>query len=134
MGTEDIYSGKKIIPPSPFPAFWSSYRANACGANDPLLTSHDLFVALGRDPAKRQFAYRELFSRGLEAGEVHEIREMLNQELLPGREDFRDSILQMTQRRVRRGRGRETTAGGYRGIMPFGWYISENWYLTPASR
>ncbi len=83
---------------------WSSYRANALGVNDPLLTSHDLFIALGRDPTERQFAYRELFNGGLEAGEVHEIREMLNQELVLGREDFRDRILQMTQRQVRRGR------------------------------
>jgi putative transposase len=83
---------------------WSSFHANARGAHDPLLTSHELYVALGRDPAGRQFAYRELFSGGLEAGVVHEIREMLNQELVLGREDFRDRILQMTQRQVRRGR------------------------------
>ena len=83
---------------------WSSYRANARGAGNPLLTPHGLYLALGCDPSERQFAYRELFRSGLEAGQVHEIRAMLNQELVLGREDFKDRIAQMTQRQVRRGR------------------------------
>ena len=82
---------------------WSSYRANARGVNDPILISHELYRALGRDPAERQYAFRELFCSGLEAGEVHEIREMLNQELVLGREDFKNTIAKMTQRQVRRG-------------------------------
>jgi putative transposase len=40
---------------------WSSYRANALGAHDPLLTPHPLYYALGRDPAARQARYRALF-------------------------------------------------------------------------
>jgi putative transposase len=40
---------------------WSSHRANALGADDPLLTPHPLYYALGRDPAARQAAYRALF-------------------------------------------------------------------------
>ena len=83
---------------------WSSYRANARGVNNPLLTSHGLYLALGNIPPARQYAYRELFRDGLKAGQVHEIREMLNQELVLGREDFKDRIAQMTGRQVRRGK------------------------------
>jgi len=86
---------------------WSSYRANTCGENNPLLTPHGLYLALGCAPTDRQCAYRELFRGGLAAEQVHAIREMLNHELVLGREDFKDRIAQMTQRQVRRGkRGR----------------------------
>lgn len=40
---------------------WSSFRANALGRNDPLLTPHARYCALGRDAASRQTAYRVLF-------------------------------------------------------------------------
>ena len=40
---------------------WSSFRANALGRNDPLLTPHAFYCALGRDSESRQAAYRALF-------------------------------------------------------------------------
>jgi putative transposase len=40
---------------------WSSFRANALGHNDPLLTPHAHYCALGRDAVSRQAAYRALF-------------------------------------------------------------------------
>ena len=40
---------------------WSSFRANALGRSDPLLTPHARYCALGRDAASRQSAYRALF-------------------------------------------------------------------------
>ena len=40
---------------------WSSFRANALGHSDPLLTPHAHYCALGRDAASRQAAYRSLF-------------------------------------------------------------------------
>jgi len=40
---------------------WSSYRANALGENDGLVTQHPLYCALGRSPAERAAAYRALF-------------------------------------------------------------------------
>lgn len=83
---------------------WSSYRANAIGSSSCLLIPHGLYLALGSDSSIRQYAYRELFRRGLDSGQVHEIREMLNQELVLGREDFKERIAVMTQRQVRRGR------------------------------
>jgi putative transposase len=40
---------------------WSSYRANALGRDDPLVTPHALYCALERSPQARQAAYRAQF-------------------------------------------------------------------------
>jgi putative transposase len=40
---------------------WSSYRGNASGANDPLLTPHPLYGALASTAARRAAAYRGMF-------------------------------------------------------------------------
>lgn len=42
---------------------WSSFRANALGQNDPLLTPHSHYCALGRSTESRRAAYRALFPR-----------------------------------------------------------------------
>ncbi len=39
---------------------WSSYRANALGEDDQLVTPHALYFALGRSPGERAAAYRAL--------------------------------------------------------------------------
>lgn len=57
---------------------WSSYRANAQGEANPLVTPHDLYQALGPDPQTRQSAYRELFRYELEPGMVDHIRQATN--------------------------------------------------------
>jgi putative transposase len=41
---------------------WSSYRANAEGAEDALVTPHPAYFALGRSSAARQAAYRALLA------------------------------------------------------------------------
>ena len=43
---------------------WSSYRANALGYTDPIVTPHPLYYALGRSPEARQTAYARLVRRG----------------------------------------------------------------------
>jgi putative transposase len=40
---------------------WSSYRANALGEADPLVTPHAVYCALGRDAEERRAAYRAAF-------------------------------------------------------------------------
>lgn len=40
---------------------WSSFRANALGQDDALLTPHAHYCALGRDAASRQTRYQALF-------------------------------------------------------------------------
>lgn len=91
---------------------WSSYTCNAHGKDNALLTPHPLYKQLGADPASCQHAYRELFRQHMDHTIIHDIREALNQELVLGREDFKDRIQQMTQRQTRPGQsGRPRTDG-----------------------
>jgi putative transposase len=83
---------------------WSSYAANGQGQTDALISPHPLYVQLGHDPLERQAAYRELFRVHLEPDTLHVIRGALNEELVLGREDFKEKIAQMTRRQVRRGK------------------------------
>ena len=41
---------------------WSSHRANALGEDDPLISPHPVYYALGRSPQERQAVYRDLFT------------------------------------------------------------------------
>ena len=49
------------------------------------------------------YACRELFRHHIENEQVHEIREALNQELVLGRDDFKDKIEIMLNRQTRKG-------------------------------
>ncbi|MBI1424616.1 MAG: transposase [Gammaproteobacteria bacterium] len=82
---------------------WSSYAANAQGQSDKLISPHPLYLQLGTDQEQRLYAYRELFNQHLDKTEVHAIRSALNQELVLGREDFKDKIEVMLKRQVRPG-------------------------------
>jgi len=82
---------------------WSSYAANANGKGNPIVSQHPQYLQLGRDTSMRQYAYRELFRGALDTTQLHQLREALNQELVLGRENFKNRIEQMVQRQVRRG-------------------------------
>ena len=43
---------------------WSSYRANALGYTDAIVTPHPLYYALGRSPEARRAAYSRFVRRG----------------------------------------------------------------------
>jgi REP-associated tyrosine transposase len=49
---------------SPADYRWSSYRANALGHGDPIVTPHPLYYALGRSPEVRRKAYARFVHRG----------------------------------------------------------------------
>lgn len=53
---------------------WSSYRGNVGMKEDKLLTPHELYSGLGRDPAGRHQGYLSLFGDNLTASELVEIR------------------------------------------------------------
>ena len=42
---------------------WSSYRANALGEDNPLVTPHPHYYSLGRSPEERRAAYAALFTK-----------------------------------------------------------------------
>jgi putative transposase len=86
---------------------WSSYRANALGASETLLSPHSLYLALGADDDARRAAYRELFRGALDEEPLSDLRLDLNQDQPIGNGRFYREIEAMTgQRRELRKRGR----------------------------
>lgn len=53
---------------------WSSYRGNALGRADPLLTEHPLYTGLGASQAERRLAYRQIFAGHVSDVELAQIR------------------------------------------------------------
>jgi len=79
---------------------WSSYAANAQGQQDPIVTPHPLYLALGSSADKRQMVYRELFRQSIDNPQLHEIRQTLNSELVLGCSCFKDHIEGQTNRKA----------------------------------
>jgi len=93
---------------------WTSYRANARGRADPLLTPHPLYLGLGATDTARRAAYRSLFRQPLDAQAIGDIRLAINQSQPLGNERFYARIERMTgQRREARPRGRPRAAEGH---------------------
>jgi putative transposase len=53
---------------------WSSYRANAFGAEDPFITPHLIYTGLGRHDGERRATYRDLFKEALSDQLLTQIR------------------------------------------------------------
>lgn len=79
---------------------WSSFRSNAGGLNDPLISPHPLYLALDDSPAKRGLAYRALFDRHLESQEIRAIREATETGAVLGNDRFKESVEAALSRRV----------------------------------
>ncbi|WP_338679498.1 transposase [Janthinobacterium sp. TB1-E2] len=67
---------------------WSSYRCNACGELDSLVTAHPLYWRLGRSQVEAQAAYRELFQRDWSLRDLSQLRASINAEFALGDQDF----------------------------------------------
>lgn len=86
-----------VARPGDYP--WSSYRANAVGMRDDLLTPHAVYLALGRDAAAREMAYRQLFDMPFDPGTLRNIRRASRKGRALGSGVFRKKIDQLTKRR-----------------------------------
>jgi putative transposase len=73
---------------------WSSYRANAFGEHDSLVTPHELYLALGATVEKRQTAYRDLFTTRLDPEIIRDVRACLQTGTPLGNDRFRAQIEQ----------------------------------------
>ena len=78
---------------------WSSYRANAHGAPDPIVTQHPLYAALGRSRVERKDAYRALFANELGAGFIDALRRATNGGWALGERPFQEQVAATGRRR-----------------------------------
>lgn len=79
---------------------WSSYRHNALGQPDELVTPHPEYQRLGRTDEARQAAYRQLFKHHIAESSIAEIREATNKAWVLGNDRFKRRIQQQLERRV----------------------------------
>lgn len=87
--------------PADYP--WSSARGHFFGQENPLLTPHQLYLALDSDPAARREAYRELFRHELEPGVLDTIRRATNGNFVLGDDRFAEEVAAVLGRRVQPG-------------------------------
>jgi putative transposase len=96
---------RMVETPEAYP--WSSYRANALGADDPLVTPHLVYTGLGAHDVDRRAAYRHLFFEDLSEQLLADIRHAANSNRPLGPASFVDEVANSTGRRpVQRRRGR----------------------------
>jgi putative transposase len=79
---------------------WSSYRANALGTTDPLVTPHALYLSLGRSAPERQGSYRELFREKLPEQFIEDLRSATNGGWALGDNAFKQRISKAAKRRA----------------------------------
>jgi len=79
---------------------WSSYRANAQGEANALVSPHALYHALGKNAEERQAAYRGLFRHQLDSCVVDAIRRATNGNVVLGSHRFSADIAKALGRRV----------------------------------
>ncbi|TSE28020.1 Transposase IS200 like protein [Tepidimonas thermarum] len=86
---------------------WSSYRANALGEEDKLLTPHDQYLAIGSTAEQRQQTYRGLFATEVDEPAWALIRTATQQGVVVGDSRFAEMIEKRLGQIVRpRPRGR----------------------------
>jgi len=79
---------------------WSSYRCNADGEEDALVTAHLLYKQLDRSRQERESAYRALFKAHLDVATLEEIRDTVNKGWALGSDRFKREIESLAQRRA----------------------------------
>jgi putative transposase len=75
---------------------WSSYHANAFGAQSDLIVTHALYDALGNDHFEREIAYRELVKEQIDDDHVETLRDATNHNFACGSIKFRRAIEKAT--------------------------------------
>lgn len=91
---------RAAMVPDPAEYRWSSYRRNALGESDRLVTPHPLYIQLGHDPATRQAAYRALFTGALNEEDLANIRIHVQQQKALGTSRFQAEVGALLARSV----------------------------------
>ena len=98
---------RAAIVDDPVQYTWSSYHHHALGQDNPYLSPHPLYLALGKADKARQAAYRNLFRTELDNEAISDIRLALQQNQPLGNSSFYAKIEAMIgQRREPKPRGR----------------------------
>ena len=88
-----------MVPhPSQYP--WSSYRHNAMGEDNTVITPNRLYTRLGKTPDERQTVYRQLFKSHLSELSINQIRDATNKSWVLGSDRFKQQIQKQLTRRV----------------------------------
>lgn len=86
---------------------WSSYKANALGLSDPVLTFHEEYLLLGKTLKKRQQAYRDLFETETDSQTIDLIRMATQQGVVAGEGPFVEFLQEQAEKKLNvRKRGR----------------------------
>lgn len=94
---------------------WSSYAANATGADDRLVTSHAVYERLGRGQKARQAAYEAGFETPLDESLLTRIRDATNKAWVLGDAAFCQDVEERLNRRTSpRPRGGDRRSAAYR--------------------
>lgn len=110
---------RAAICTSPDAYEWSSYGANALGADDPLITPHETYRNLGFTAATRLATYRGLFGQPILCEELTAIRDATNRAWVLGDRSFCGQVEAATGRRAAPlPRGRRSTVEGGRQAEP----------------
>jgi putative transposase len=92
---------RMVEAPADYP--WSSYRANALGGSDPVVTPHGLYRNLAESTDARLGAYRRLFDDCLSAELLQSLRDCTNGGFVLGSSRFARQIATMLGRRTWKG-------------------------------
>lgn len=87
-----------LAHPSDYP--WSSYRSNAQGQTNELVTPHLEYRRLGKTDEERHAAYRLLFKSHIPESSLNEIRDATNKAWVLGNDRFKQRIQKQLERRV----------------------------------
>jgi putative transposase len=84
----------------PHDYLWSSYRANALGARDPLVTVHDRYRELAGDDESRRRAYRALCGTDIDKPTLDAVRRATGGGWALGGDGFRQEVSRRAGRRA----------------------------------
>ena len=87
-----------VDEPAEYP--WSSYRYNALGMKNRLITPHDEYLKLASSNKERKQAYRSLFNNPLAEKTLEEIREATNKAWVLGSSHLKDKIQKQLNRQL----------------------------------
>ena len=85
---------------------WSSFRGNAFGASDALVTQHAMYAEMGASSEARQAAYRTLFASALSNQVIEDIRDATEHAWALGSTAFCDDVARRARRARRAPMGR----------------------------